>query len=271
MNTLIIGAEGQLGRELLKVLPDAYGTAHSGKNSLDVTNAREVSDYIEIHKPEIIINSSAFTNVDSCEVDKQSALQTNGYAVRNILKGAKRIGSYFVQISTDYVFDGNSGNYTEQSIPNPINYYGLSKLVGDVFAQCYDLSLIVRTSGVFGNSNNFPRFAYNTLMKGCELNVIESFYSPIHAKLLAESIKHLIESKTLGLINVAGERISRLELASDIAELFKFDKTLIKENSFNIKLNARRPRDSSLDISKAKSLIPIDFFTIENSLKLLSK
>lgn len=271
MNVLIIGSEGQLGRELMKLFPTAIGTTHKGPSKLDITNESEITSFLKLQEPDLIINASAMTNVDLCEEEKDLAMRTNGYAVRNIADFCRETGSYFVQISTDYVFDGFHGMYKEESPPNPINYYGLSKLVGDIFAQCCPKSLIVRTSGVFGHSNNFPRYAFNTLRDGKILNVIEGFYSPIHARLLAKSVKELIEQQTQGIINLAGERISRIELAMELSNIFHFDNKLIRINSGNLQFKAKRPMDSSLDISKARVIVPFDFYSTRENLGLLSK
>ena len=188
MRTLILGADGQLGTELMKIFPDSVGSPHSGSRKLDIQDFAAVSGLLFEESPELIINASALTNVDLCEEEKTTAIRTNGYAVGNIVECARELNSYFIHVSTDYVFDGLIGNYNENSTPNPVNYYGLSKLIGDVFAQSYRKSLIIRTSGVFGRANNFPRFSYNALKYGKGLNVIEGYYSPIHARLLAESI-----------------------------------------------------------------------------------
>lgn len=271
MKTLILGSEGQLGRELLRIFPGAVQAGHSGEFGIDITNEQKISEFIEVHTPDLIINASAMTNVDKCEDDKNLALQTNGYAVKNIVKNAKMFGSYFVQISTDYVFDGKVGKYKEDSVPNPVNFYGLSKLIGDTFAQCYSGSLIVRTSGVFGHANNFPRFAYNTLRGGKTLNVIDGHYSPIHARSLAKSIGELVKLRTIGIINVSGERISRRELALKLCEMYRFDTSLIEVDVGKLAFKAKRPSDSSLDISMAKKIIPFDFYSSELNLKLLSE
>ena len=267
MKTIIFGSDGQLGRELMKVFHGATGFSH---NQVNVVNTKEIHAAIGSARPETIINTSAFTNVDKCEEEKQTAFDVNGTAVKNLVNVSRKYGSYFVHVSTDYVFDGAIGDYDEKSVPNPINYYGLSKLVGDIYANSYDNSLIIRTSGVFGHSNNFPLFAFNALKEGKKISVIDGYYSPIHAKNLSNAIKTLTEMHHKGIINVAGERTSRLKLSREIAELFDLDEKLISIADDTSNFKAKRPFDSSLNINKAKQLIPWDFYSLKKNLMILN-
>lgn len=267
MKTIIFGSNGQLGKEILKVFPGTIGFSH---NQVNVTKIDEIYKAIDTETPSIIINATAYTNVDRCEEEKQTAFNINGTAVKNLVQVSRRYGSYFIHVSTDYVFDGADGDYNEESVPNPINYYGLSKLVGDIYADGYDNSLIVRTSGVFGHSNNFPMFAFNSLKEGKKISVLDGYYSPIHARTLSLAIKTITEKHHTGIINVAGERNSRLNLSQEIAKLFDFDEKLISLANDTSNFKAKRPFDSSLNINKAKQLIPWDFYSLNKNLAMLS-
>lgn len=267
-SVLILGAGGQLGSELCHVFPEAHKFYHSGRNReiLDITNYSELDERIEKIRPTIIINAAALANVDECEKDRKLAYSVNGESVRNLVRIAKKVDTLFVHVSTDYVFDGSEGNYGEGSDPNPINYYGLSKLVGDIFALSYDNSIIVRTSGVYGYNRNFPLFVYEKLKVGEPITAIDGFYSPIHAKNLAKAIQKLIAMDFRGVINVAGDRISRYDLAMSIAREFNLPQTLISKTDTISTMNAKRPFDSSLDISLAKKILGFDFHSIESNL-----
>ena len=272
MKVLIFGGNGQLGKELRTFIPEAISYSHSTigvEQTADVRSAVLVDKTISNNRPDVIINAAAMTNVDKCEEDKISALAVNGYAVNSMVKSARSIGAFFVQVSTDYVFDGIEGNYTEDSLPNPINYYGFSKIIGDIYASSYENSLIVRTSGVFGHINNFPKFAFETLKSNKELKVIDGFYSPIHARMLARSIAELILSRPTGFLNIAGEKTSRMTMAKKIAQMYGFDEKLIKESELNLTLKAKRPYDSSLVIEKAKRIISFNFYSQEDGLRLM--
>lgn len=266
--TVILGADGQLGRELSLAFPEAEKFYHSRDNQpkVDFLQIDSLEQLLSEFKPDVILNASALAKVDLCENDRTLALTINGEAIRTLVKVARRFKSLLVHVSTDYVFDGKDGNYSEHAPPNPLNYYGLSKLIGDIYAQSYEDAIIVRTSGVFGYSNNYPMFVYKKLSKGEKVYAIKGNYSPIHAKNLALSIKRLTELDYRGVLNVAGEKISRLELAVKIAARFNFDDSLVSENDSISSMNAKRPYDSSLDITKAKKLLNFDFMSVDSNL-----
>lgn len=274
MKIVITGSEGQLGRELMKLYPTAIGASHcpSKANYLPIEHPPLIEKFLKEVNPDIVINAAALTNVDMCEREKKYAYQVNALAVRAISVVCNDIGARLVQISTDYVFDGLDGNYLEDSPPNPVNYYGLTKLSGEQFALANENNTIVRTSGVFGYSNNFPLFVYNKLKNKEPVNAIKGYYSPIHAKNLALAIQKLISFDFNGeIINVAGDRISRFELALRIAEYFNFDNDLVKESEQITNMQAKRPFDSSLNIENAKSLIDFDFYSIKTNLYALKE
>ena len=265
---LIIGADGQLGKELSKIFPDSIKLYHKNHDSfnIDLSNKNEIKNKLHSIKPDIIINAASITNVDKCEELQDYAYRVNGYSLKIITEYSRTKDIPLIHVSTDYVFKGDSSLYKESSIPNPVNYYGLSKLVGDIYVNSYYKSLIVRTSGVYGHKNNFPLFVYNSLKENKEVNIINGYYSPIHSYNLAKTINELLNLEIYGIINVAGIRISRFEFANKIAEYFNLDMNLIKE--LNVNFKARRPYDSSLNINKVKSLINFDFYSLDSNLKI---
>ena len=265
---VILGAGGQVGRELRQLYPEAKNFFHhaNGFDEIDLSHQDEIERKISECKPEIIINAAALANVDLCEKNKALAYSVNGLSLFAINKVARRINASVYHISTDYVFDGTEGNYSEESTPNPVNYYGFSKLIGDAFTLSYEKSAVIRTSGVFGYSNNFPVFVVNNLKSNKQVNAIKGYYSPIHAKILANAIKNLIDSNFYGLINVAADKISRYEFAIRLADKFKLDRNLIKEVESPANMSAKRPFDSSLDISLAKKLLSFDFHSLDVNL-----
>ena len=266
---LILGAGGQLGSELHKLYPNAtcYDHTSGSANYVDFQDYEKVERIILSSKCSWIINAAAYTNVDACEVNKETAYSVNGLAVNSIVKAARKIGSSVLHVSTDYIFDGRKGLYKEFDMPNPLNFYGISKLIGEVFAMGFEDSLIIRTSGVYGSKNNFPNFAYRQMMDGEQLNVLDGYYSPIHAKNLALAIKSLIVDDRKGVLNVAGKRVSRIELASEIARKYSLNESLINRVEKISSMKAIRPFDSSLDISKAKQILNFDFYSYESNLK----
>lgn len=268
---IIFGGAGQLGRSLLKVFPEAIPYYHSSYifNNADITDIERLKKIFSSEEPEIIFNATAFTNVDLSESEKEIAFAVNSIGVRNLAFLCREYSAKLIHFSTDYVFSGLSGLYKEEAFPDPINYYGFSKSVGDAYALSLDSSLVIRTSGLFGYGKNFPIFVYDRLKEMQTVNVIEGFYSPITSDLLSQSVKYLIENKVniSGILNIAGDRISRFQLSKVIAETFSLDSSGVRQVSSLTNLKAPRPYDSSLNITKAKSIIDFDFHSIIANMK----
>ncbi|MGC8773294.1 MAG: dTDP-4-dehydrorhamnose reductase [Conexivisphaera sp.] len=280
MKILVIGCSGQLGAALMKVLReagfDAIGTYSTSRidecRRLDVVDPLAVQDLMFKLESQVVINAAAFTDVDGCEIDANACYRVNGEAVRVIVRAARAIGAYFVHVSTDYVFDGERGTYREEDLPRPVNFYGLSKLVGEAYALSYEKSLVVRTSGVFSAlKRNFPRLAADSLRGGREVRAVsDMYYSPIHASTLARAIVGLVERRALGIVHVAGRRMSRYELALRIADAIGADRRLVVPvERERMSWRAKRPVDSSLNSSRATSLIGFDFQDVDRDVQLL--
>lgn len=270
--TLIFGG-GQLGLSLKYFFHDAAVIYHSGENReiVDIANYASLERVFKIYKPDIVINAAAFTDVDRCESEKPMAFNTNALGVFNIARLCRIHSSKLVHFSTDYVFNGSTGLYKEDSVPDPVNYYGFSKSIGDAFALSLDHSLVIRTSGVYGSSRNFPIFVYNSLLNGKNVNALKGYYSPISSHLLAKATAEIMKNENVdGILNIAGDRISRYEFALKIAETFSLDRSLIREVDSIPAMKARRPFDSSLDISKTKKMISFDFSSTDENLKIFS-
>ncbi|WP_298279923.1 SDR family oxidoreductase [Ferroplasma sp.] len=268
MKVLVIGMDGQLGSELMNLFDDVVGTTRRNSSGiqLDIVNGTAVEDAILKNYPDVVINAAAFTNVDKGENDKENSYMVNAEAVRHIVRATSVIGAYLIHVSTDYVFDGTKGNYREDDIPNPINYYGLSKLMGDAYALSYDDTIVVRTSGVFGKKSNFPLFVAKTLMENKTVYAIDSYYSPISAKRLAISIKNIVSKRYYGILNIAGSRTSRYDLAQRIKELLDIRTGKIELVNTIPSFVAKRPYDSSLDLTKIKAMTSVDVEEIDKDI-----
>jgi len=153
-NILILGAGGMLGRDLAAAFP---GARLCGHEDLDITDEAAVKVYICDMKPDLVINAAAYTNVDGCEDDPETAFTVNGDAPGYIAAACRAAGAVLVHYSTDYVFDGTKTEYVESDKPNPINVYGASKLRGEQkIAENTDDYRIIRTSWLFGrHGKNF--------------------------------------------------------------------------------------------------------------------
>jgi dTDP-4-dehydrorhamnose reductase len=187
---LLVGAKGQVGWELQRTLAPLGQVIALSKNDLDLSNNAQILKQIRFHAPEIIVNAAAYTAVDKAESEPDLAMQINGIAPGIMAEEAEAIGALFVHFSTDYVFDGRSSMpYNEDDLPNPLNVYGKSKLLGEDHIKAIgERHLILRTSWVYGTrGHNF----LNTMLKlsdsKSELNVVsDQVGAPTWSRQLAE-------------------------------------------------------------------------------------
>lgn len=274
MKILLTGATGLLGYNLLKPLVEkgyeVIAMYHNviPENSLydiawlkiDLEHQEKIIQAMKEMTPDVIIHTAAYTDVDGCEVNKEKSYRVNYLATKTIAHIASKVRAFVIYVSTDYVFDGEKGMYKENDLPNPINYYGLTKLLGEVAISSIipENSLIVRTSGLYGYSptgkKNFGIISLEKLMKGEEVYAFhDQILSPTYVYALAMELVKIVNEGITGLIHLAGERLSRYEFARTLAKVVGADETLVKPISISdVKLIAKRPRDSSLDTTKAK-------------------
>ena len=184
-NVLILGAYGMLGRDLAAVFPSARLCGH---RDLDTIDEAAVRAYIPDAKPDLVINAAAYTNVDGCEDDPETAFAVNGDAPGHIAAACRAVGARLVHYSTDYVFDGSKTEYVESDEPNPINVYGASKLRGEQnVARCMDNYWIIRTFWLFGR----------------------------HGKNFVETIRHLAQEN--GTVRVVSDQMGKPTYTVDLA------------------------------------------------------
>ncbi len=268
MRILVTGANGLLGEKLtmlafkqgFEVCRTALNITVDATNyvRLNITNKSAVFSLCRAFKPNAIVNLAALTDVDLCEREKDAALDINANAAGYLAEAANIVGAHMVQVSTDYVFDGERGMYSEDDEPNPIDHYGYSKLLGERKVMSATKSYcIARTSVIFGwgreHRPNFAIWVLNCLRAGKKFTVVTDQYaSPTLNINLAEMIIEIIERKLQGIYHTAGrDRINRYNMAIKIAEIFNLEPTLILPvTSSSINWFAKRPNDSSLKIDK---------------------
>ncbi len=288
MKLLITGATGLIGRELssiaVKLNHEVYSAQHQTKTEfgipieLNINDSNSVENCFRKIRPDLVINLAAFTNVDQCETERELALETNAKAVDRIAKEANKCDSYLLHVSTDYVFDGERGRYSENDKPKPINWYGESKLKGEQAVEHHASSwCIARTSTPFGlhpSKKSFPVLVAEKLSSGLEMQVIEDQYtSPTYVSNLAKMLIEIAERKLQGIIHVSGSsRVSRLDLARLLANKLDLNGSLLRPIKMQgIKWVARRPRDSSLNVNKAISVLSNKPESIEQGLESFCK
>lgn len=272
MKFLVTGSAGLVGRQIIRDLVQShiqvYSCYHNSRPEagaaiqLDLTNDYSIIKVIESTKPDVIIHLAAMTNVDLCENEKELALQINAKATKILSGQAAKNGSFFLYVSTDYVFDGKTGIKKESDQPNPIDYYGYSKYRGELAVQnMVSPWCIARTSTPFGNHNtkkSFPVFIAENLKSKKEITVVsDQFTSPTYVQNLSKMLLEITSRRITGIIHTAGAtRISRFDMAQLVAERLNLDKDLIRPTTTE-KMNwtAKRPKDSSLDVSKASRIL----------------
>lgn len=279
---LITGASGLLGSKVVKLAEQSFevipthNTRSSFKNSfkMDITNSAEVLQVFGKTKPDVVIHIAAETRVDQCEKNKQEALKVNAEGTKNVVMACE-VNAKLIYVSTDYVFDGEKGLYVESDRPNPLNYYGWTKLKGEEFVKenCQDY-VIARTSVLYGWHSwktNFLLWLIGSLKRGEQITVVDDHYnSPTLADNLAEILLEIVETDSKGIFHTAGkERISRYEFAVKIAQNFDLDTNMIRPIQMDeLKMwIAKRPRDSSLCTNKAQKQLKTKFLNVQESLK----
>lgn len=285
-NILITGASGFLGGNLLSLspFPKTYGTYNknplSNKNNqtyqLDLSHQNEVLNLITNLEPNIIIHTAALSKPEICEENKEQAWEVNVEGTKNLIKNAEKLNSRLIYISTDLVFNGEKGWYSEEDHPNTISYYAETKLKAEeeVKENCSNYC-ILRTSLIYGmslnNSKCFTEIFLRKLIKNKEVQLfVDEFRTPIYVKDLCKYIFEFTENDTLqGIFHLAGnERVSRYEFGLLAAKIFQLNKNLINPiKSKNIKTIARRAKDVSLINKKAKKELHKNFRDIKDCLK----
>ncbi|MGE7592961.1 dTDP-4-dehydrorhamnose reductase [Peribacillus frigoritolerans] len=256
MKVLVTGYSGQLGFDVVKEGNyrglEMYGTS---SRDLEITDKDCVSKYVTELKPEAIIHCAAYTAVDKAEEDKEKCYDVNVNGTRFLAEAAKEIGAKFVYISTDYVLDGQGDKpFTETDPPNPIGYYGLTKLEGEKIVQSLlENYFIVRISWVFGaNGNNFIKTMLKLSESRDELNIVgDQFGSPTYTYDLSRLILDMIQTNRFGIYHASNEGFC--SWAEFAREIFRYANKRVKVNSITSEeypTRAERPKNSRMSKQK---------------------
>lgn len=245
---------------------------HYQCSALEFKSIRDISNSI---KPDIIINFVAQTNVDECEVDRMLAYELNVKVVENLIRAAKISQSKIIQLSTDYVYDGKIGPYTENDLPSPINYYGKTKLAAENACIVSNLPYsIIRTNIVYGVADGLKKDFIEWVLENCnaekKINVVSDQYgNPTLADDIAVAIMKIISKKRTGVYHIGGkDYVSRYEFAVKIAEHFHVDSSLInKIETSSLHQKAKRPMKGGLLTLKAETDLGIKLAGIESGLQ----
>ena len=295
MKILITGSNGLLGQKLLHKLRQDFSVeliaTSKGENrvsnkdcytyfDLDITDNDAIAKLISREKPQVVINTAAMTNVDLCEDEKQACDALNVEAVRHLADACEKIDSHLIQISTDFIFDGEDGPYTEEDEPNPLSYYGLSKLKSEEVLQAHNVKwTILRTIIVFGvgeklSKGNIVLWAKGALAKGDPLNIIDDqFRAPTLAEDLADACILAAKKKAFGVFNASGKDIMSIyEIVERIAKHYgNTTENLNRISTATLNQTAGRPPRTGFILDKSKKVLGYNPHSFEECLTIINK
>jgi len=291
---LITGSNGLLGQKLVNLLngrPAVEMIAISrGYNrnpgregyeyyDVDITDFKELEKIVRDFKPTDIINSAAMTQVDQCETDKEACDLINHIAVKELLRMSKPLDTRMIHVSTDFIFDGESGPYDENAVANPLSWYGRSKLLAEQEVLKEGDHAIARTVLVFGyvpglSRTNIVLWLKESLENGKTVNVVEDqFRTPTFAEDLADGIARILMKDKTGIFNISGfELMSIRELAEKVADYWKLDKSLINPIlTSSLNQPAPRPPKTGFIILKAETELGYKPHKFEDALSQIER
>lgn len=290
---LITGSNGLLGQKLIDCIlaNNSYQliATSKGKNrhpaqqgyvyaEMDITNESQINAVISQYNPNIIIHTAALTNVDTCHIQQVLCWQMNVTAVSYLIKVCETNSIRLIHLSTDFIFDGQNGPYTEDAQPNPLSYYGQSKWAAEQLIMQANIKwAILRTILVYGvvkdlSRSNIVLWAKNALQKGETINVINDQYrTPTLAEDLADICLLAAQNEAQGVYNASGkDMMSILELVLAVADFYDLDKTLINPiSSASLNQAAIRPLKTGFILHKSIKNLGYKPHSFSNGLKIM--
>lgn len=277
MRILVTGSNGLLGQKLVAALrtdpqvqliatsrgadrtPEPTGYAY---RALDCTDAEQVMTVLREHRPDAIIHTAAMTNVDACELDPAECRKHNVQAVVNLCEAARAVDAHLIHLSTDFIFDGEAGPYSEEDEPRPLSIYGQSKLDAEHAVMNAGLRrwAIARTIIVYGiapglSRSNVVLWAKGALEKGQPINVVhDQWRMPTLAEDLADGCIAIAKERATGIYNLSGpDGMSILELVQRVGKFFGLDASVVRPiDSASLNQPAKRPPRTGFILDKAR-------------------
>jgi dTDP-4-dehydrorhamnose reductase len=291
---LICGSNGLLGQRLALMLSSQteYEVLNTSRKrsfvfddrlfdytQLDITKKGDVKSLVSSFHPTTIINTAAAADVDWCEQHREDAWKINVVGVENLIEATRKVGARLIHISTDYVFDGTHGPYSEDDKPNPISYYGKSKLASENAIRIAEIThTILRTIVLYGTGiglrDCFPAWVIKNLRGRKVVRCSEDQISnPTHVNDIAYATVKAFELNRDGIYHVCGdERVSRYQFAVRTAEVFGLDPGLIQAvKSADLNQIAPRPRVTGFVTLKAQTELGLKSLDITQGLTLLKR
>lgn len=294
MKILITGSNGLLGQKLVNQLasnPDIELMATGrGANrnpegnynytSLDITEKEQVERVITGFSPDIIINTAAMTQVDQCETEPEECWKLNVTAVEHLVEASEKTESFFIHLSTDFVFDGEDGPYAEEDQPNPLSHYAESKLASEAVLKKSSIRwAIVRTMLVYGIAHDMSRsniilWVKKSLEQKKHIRVVnDQWRMPTLAEDLAEGCMMIARQQAEGVFHISGkDLLTPYDIAVKTADYFNLDKKLIQEVDGSVfTQKAKRPAKTGFVLNKAKEVLGYEPVSFQEGLKILDQ
>lgn len=239
----------------------------------DISIRDDIKNVILNFYPDVVIHTAAFTNVDLSESHREQCWKINVKSVEYITEACRVLGNHIIHISTDYIFDGTSGPYSENAQPNPLGYYARTKLASENVLRMSGVDYtIIRTNVLYGIADSRPdfvRWVINKLRSNEKINIVtDQINNPTFIDDVVQAISKIIEFKKYGIYNIGGsEFLSRYDFALKIADFFELNKDLIFAIvTKDLNQPARRPLKSGLLITKAQAELNYKPYTIDEAL-----
>ncbi len=285
---LVTGCNGLLGQKLIMAARQTYRTVGLDRSEhslticdqylpVDITQREKVLQAIAGCTPAAVVNTAALTNVDACEKERDLAWAINVEGVRHLMEGCQRVGAALVQISSDYVFDGEEGPYSEDSKPCPLGFYGTTKLESERLLTASGLRwAVVRTNVLYGWARgvraNFALWVYSHLAAGKYIRAaIDQYGNPTLADNLAAGILALLSGNHQGLYHIAGtDYMSRWAFALKIARIFELNHELITPVlSSLLSQRAARPHWGGLRVEETVGRLDFEMVGAQEGLTIM--
>lgn len=292
---LVTGSNGLLGQKITeKILTEGrlnlIATAKGANRfpveggyeyaEMDILNAEQVKQVVLKYQPDAIIHTAAMTNVDTSETNKDACYQLNVAATQNLVSLCEEHHIHFIHLSTDFIFDGGDGPYVETDAPNPLSYYGETKLLAELAVQNAKAKwAILRTVLVYGitadiSRSNIVLWAKGALERKQPINVVnDQWRTPTLAEDLAEACLLAVENDAQGVYHIAGkDYMSIADLVRKVADYWSLDHSFILEiSSAGLNQKAKRPAKTGFVLAKAMEDLKYNPHSFEEGLKIVDE
>jgi dTDP-4-dehydrorhamnose reductase len=285
----VTGSNGMLGQRVVKYFAERENTEvlgcsveeypvydNAGYTCCDISKRESIKKVIFDFCPDFIVNTAAFTNVDKSEIEREAAWKVNVKGVEYLAESARVMDAHLIHFSTDYIFDGRNGPYSENSKPNPLGYYGRTKLASEnalkISGAMYTILRINVLYGIANSRPDFVRWVVNMLSSLKEIRIVtDQINNPTFIDDLIKVISTIMEFRKQGIYHIGGrEFISRYDFTQIIADYFDLDKNLIVPIlTEELNQTAKRPLKSGLITIRAESELGFKPYSLEESLAMM--